>query len=55
MTIIKSEVIVQAAQWLEKFRKIILWIILIVIAAAALVYLESDLLINILIKPLNGI
>jgi len=52
---IKSELIVQAARWLEKFRKIILWIVLIVIAAASLVYLESNLLINILVKPLNGI
>lgn len=52
---IKSELIVQAARWLEKFRKIILWIVLIVIAAASLVYLESNLLINILTKPLNGI
>jgi len=52
---IKSELIVQAAHWLERFRKIILWIILIIIAAASLVYLESNLLINILAKPLNGI
>ncbi|HEY8891279.1 MAG TPA: twin-arginine translocase subunit TatC [Clostridium sp.] len=52
---IKSELIVQAARWLEKFRKIILWIVLIVIAAASLVYIESNLLINILTKPLNGI
>ncbi|HEY8890622.1 MAG TPA: twin-arginine translocase subunit TatC [Clostridium sp.] len=52
---IKSELIVQAAHWLEKFRKIILWIILIVIAATSLVYLESNLLINILTKPLNGV
>ena len=52
---IKSEVIVQAATWLEKFRKIIVWIILIVIVAASLVYLKANLLINILIKPLNGI
>ena len=50
---IKSEIIVQAAGWLEKFRKIILWIILIVIAAASLVYFESSMLINILTKPLN--
>jgi len=52
---IKSELIVQAARWLEKFRKIILWIVLIVIASASLVYIESNLLINILTKPLNGI
>ncbi|MCB2292800.1 twin-arginine translocase subunit TatC [Clostridium algoriphilum] len=52
---IKSELIVQAAHWLERFRKIILWVILIIIAAASLVYLESNLLINILAKPLNGI
>ena len=52
---IKSELIVQAAHFLERFRKTILWIILIIIAAASLVYLESNLLINILAKPLNGI
>jgi len=52
---IKSELIVQAAHWLEKSRKIILWIILIIIAAASLVYIESNLLINILAKPLNGL
>lgn len=52
---IKSELIVQAAHWLEKFRKTILWIILIIIATTSLVYLESNLLINVLAKPLNGI
>lgn len=52
---IKSELIVQAAHWLERFRKTILWIILIIIAAASLVYLESNLLINILARPLNGL
>jgi len=52
---IKSELIVQAAHWLERFRKIIIWIILIIIAATSLVYLESNLLINILAKPLNGL
>jgi len=52
---IKSELIVQAVHWLERFRKTILWIILIIIAVASLVYLESNLLINILAKPLNGI
>ncbi|MBU3112793.1 twin-arginine translocase subunit TatC [Clostridium lacusfryxellense] len=52
---IKSELIVQAAHWLEKFRKTILWIILIIIAATSLVYLESNLLISVLAKPLNGI
>jgi sec-independent protein translocase protein TatC len=52
---IKSELIVQAANVLEKFRKTILWIILVVIAAASLVYLKANLLINILAKPLNGL
>lgn len=52
---IKSERIIQAAHWLDRFRKIILWIILIIIAAASLVYLEANLLIDILTKPLNGI
>jgi len=52
---IKSELIVQAARWIEKFRKIIIWIVLILIVAASLVYIKADLLINILTKPLNGI
>ena len=52
---IKSEVIVKAAHLLEKSRKTILWIILIVIAAASIVYVKANLLINILSKPLNGI
>ena len=52
---IKSELIVQAAHWIERFRKIIIWIILIIIAAASLVYIEANLLINILTKPLDGI
>ena len=52
---IKSELIVQAAHLLEKSRKTILWIILIIIAAASLVYIKSNLLINVLAKPLNGI
>ena len=52
---IKSELIVEAAHWLERFRKTILWIILIIIAAASLVYMKSNFLINILAKPLNGI
>lgn len=52
---IKSELIVQAVRWIERFRKSIIWIILITIVAASLVYVEADLLINILTKPLNGI
>ena len=52
---IKSELIVKAVHLLEKSRKIILWIIIIIVAAASLVYLESNLLINILAKPLNGV
>ena len=52
---IKSELIVQAAHFLEKFRKIIVWIILILLAAASFVYFKADLLISILTKPLNGI
>ena len=51
---IKSELIVQAVHILEKSRKTILWIILIIIAAASLVYLKANLLISILAKPLNG-
>ena len=52
---IKSELIVQAARIIERSRKTILWIIIIIIAAASLVYLEANLLINILAKPLNGL
>ncbi|OOM82420.1 Sec-independent protein translocase protein TatC [Clostridium puniceum] len=52
---IKSELIVRAVHWIERFRKIIIWIILIIIIAASLVYIKADLLINILTKPLNGI
>lgn len=52
---INSEGIVKAVHLLERSRKIILWIIIIIIAAASLVYLESNLLIYILAKPLNGI
>jgi len=52
---IKSELIVEAAHVLERSRKIIIWIVLIIIAAASLVYFQSNSLINVLTKPLNGI
>ncbi|MGV8905293.1 MAG: twin-arginine translocase subunit TatC [Acetobacterium sp.] len=52
---IKSERIVQAVHWLEKFRKVILWIIIIIIGAASLVYIQADWLITILAAPLNGV
>ena len=52
---IKSEGIVKAVHWLERFRKIILWIVLVIIAASSLVYVQADLLINILAQPLNGV
>ena len=52
---IKSEGIVKAVHWLERFRKIILWIVLVIIAASSLVYIQADLLINILAEPLNGV
>lgn len=52
---IKSELIVQAVHFLERFRKIIVWIIIILLAATSFVYFKADLLINILTKPLNGI
>ncbi|HEY5556878.1 twin-arginine translocase subunit TatC [Acetobacterium sp.] len=52
---IKSEGIVKAVHWLERFRKIILWIVLVIIAASSLVYIQADLLISILAQPLNGV
>ena len=51
---INSELIVKGVHLLERSRKIILWIIIIIIAAASLVYFQANLLINILAKPLNG-
>ena len=52
---INSESIVKVAHLLEKSRKIILWIVIIVIASATLVYFKVNSLIYILAKPLNGI
>lgn len=52
---ITSELIVKFVHLLERSRKIILWIILIIIAAASLVYLKANFIINLLAKPLNGI
>lgn len=52
---IKSEVIVEAARWVESMRKVIIWIILALVVAVSLAYYEADLLISILTKPLNGV
>jgi len=52
---IKSEVIVEAARWVESMRKVIIWIVLALVVAVSLAYYEADLLISILTKPLNGV
>ncbi|ODA39840.1 twin-arginine translocase subunit TatC [Desulfosporosinus sp. BG] len=52
---IKSELIVEAAHWVERMRKVIVWIVLTLVVAVSLVYFKADLLISILIKPLNGV
>ncbi|HEY8910589.1 MAG TPA: twin-arginine translocase subunit TatC [Desulfosporosinus sp.] len=52
---IKSEMIVEAARWVESMRKVIVWIVLAVVAAVSLVYFKADLLISILVKPLHGV
>lgn len=52
---IKSEQIVGFAKLLEKFRKIIITMLAIVIIAASLVYFEADFIIGILTEPLHGI
>lgn len=52
---IKSEQIVQTVRFLEKFRKAIITIFIIVIIATSFMYFEADYIINILTKPLNGI
>lgn len=52
---IKSELIVEAAHWLERMRKVIVWIVLALVVAVSLVYFEADYLISILTKPLNGV
>jgi sec-independent protein translocase protein TatC len=52
---IKSELIVEAARWVERMRKVIVWIVLALVVAVSLVYYESDVLIRILTKPLNGV
>lgn len=52
---IKSEQIVDLAKWIEKFRKTIITLFIIVIIASAIMYFQVDYIINILTKPLNGI
>ena len=51
---IKSEQIVGFAKLLEKFRKIIITMLVIVIIAASLMYFEADFIIGILEKPIHG-
>ncbi|AGK96657.1 twin-arginine translocase subunit TatC [Clostridium pasteurianum] len=52
---IKSEQIVGFAKSLEKFRKIIITMLVIVIIAASLMYFEADFIIGILEKPIHGV
>jgi sec-independent protein translocase protein TatC len=52
---IKSEQIVQIVRSLERLRKVIITILMVVIIATAVMYFEADYIINILTKPLNGI
>ncbi|GIM28084.1 Sec-independent protein translocase protein TatC [Clostridium polyendosporum] len=52
---IKSEQIVHLAHFLEKFRKAIITMFIIVIIATSFMYFKSDYIISILTKPLGGI
>lgn len=52
---IKSELIVEAARYVQSMRKVLLWMVLALVAAVSIVYFEADLLISILTKPLNGV
>lgn len=52
---VKSEHIVKLVHFLEKFRKVIITIFIVVIIAASIMYFEANYIINILTKPLNGI
>jgi len=52
---VKSEQIIHIAHFLEKFRKVIIGMFVIVIIATSAMYFQVDYIINILIKPLNGI
>ena len=52
---IKSELIVEAARYVQSMRKVLLWMVLALVAAVSFVYFEADLLISILTKPLNGV
>ncbi|MBC2580092.1 twin-arginine translocase subunit TatC [Clostridium sp. DJ247] len=51
---VKSEQIVGIVRFLEKFRKAIIAMVIIVIIAASLVYSQAEYVINILTIPLNG-
>jgi len=53
--IIKSDMIVEAARWVESSRKALVWMVLALVAAVSLVYFKADLLISILVKPLGGV
>lgn len=52
---IKSEHIVGIVHWIEKIRKTIIAMLIIVIIATSLVYFISDNIISILEEPLNGL
>jgi sec-independent protein translocase protein TatC len=52
---VKSEQIVQIVRSLEKFRKVIITIFVVIIIATSIMYFAADYIINILTKPLNGI
>ena len=52
---IKSEQIVGFTKWMEKFRKTIITMLVIVIIAASLMYFKVDYIIGILAKPIHGV
>jgi sec-independent protein translocase protein TatC len=52
---IKSDQLINAVHFLEKFKKAIITMFIIVIIASLLVYIKVDDIIAILTKPLNGV
>jgi len=52
---IKSEQLIKITHWIEKFRKVIITMFVIVIITTSLVYFVSDYIIDILKEPLNGL
>lgn len=52
---IESEQIVNTVRLLEKFRKTIVVLLCIIIAAAGSVYFMADFIISVIAKPLNGL